>query len=140
MRRLLITGVVAAATFVGMVLPASGSFVSEFSVITNTVQSHNTSDGFAFREEIFQIDNPNNRIGRDKGHCDFRPHNKAKCKVVVWLNGEVGGRGFLRISGNVGPGDSRLNVTAGTDDFAGAAGKAVLSGPNDTVVTVSLVQ
>ena len=41
MRRLLITGVVAAATFVGLVLPASGtSFVSEFSVITNTVQSH----------------------------------------------------------------------------------------------------
>ena len=67
MRRLLITGVVTAATFVAVVIPASASFDSHFAVISETVQSHETDDGFRFREHLFQIDNPSNRIGRDQG-------------------------------------------------------------------------
>ena len=103
MRRLLITGVVTAATFVAVVIPASASFDSHFAVISETVQSHRTDDGFRFREHLFQIDNPSNRVGRDKGGCAQRPHRKIKCKVLVHLNGEVGGFGDLRVSGNFGP-------------------------------------
>ena len=69
MRRLLITGVVTAATFVAVVIPASASFDSHFAVISETVQSHETDDGFRFRDHLFQIDNPSNRIGRDHGGC-----------------------------------------------------------------------
>jgi hypothetical protein len=138
MRRLLITGVVTAATFAAVVLPASASFDSHFAVISETVQSHNTEDGFRFREHLFQIDNPSNRVGRDQGGCTERAHRKLKCKALFHLNGEVGGLGDLRINGNIGPGDDRLNVTGGTGDFAGVAGKLVLS-ERATVNTFSLV-
>ena len=104
MRRLLIAGVVTTATFAAVVLPASASFDSHFAVISETVQSDRTDDGFRFREHLFQIDNPSNRIGRDKGGCAERAHRKFKCKVLVHLNGEVGGFGDLRINGNFGPG------------------------------------
>ena len=139
MRRLLITGVVTAATFVAVVIPASASFDSHFAVILDTVQAHRTDDGFRFREHLFQIDNRSNRVGRDNGGCAQRPHRKIKCKVLVHLNGEVGGFGDLRVSGNLGPGDNRLNVTGGTGDFAGVAGKVVLSGPRGRTLTFSLV-
>ena len=139
MRRLLITGVVTATTFAAVVVPASASFDSHFAVILDTVQSHRTDDGFRFREHLFQIDNPSNRIGRDKGGCAERPNRKLKCKVLVHLNGEVGGFGDLRVNGNLGRGDNRLNVTGGTGDFASVGGKAVLSGPRGTTLTFSLV-
>ena len=139
MRRLLITGVVTAATFAAVVIPASASFDSHFAVILDTVQAHRTDDGFRFREHLFQIDNRSNRVGRDNGGCAQRPHRKIKCKVLVHLNGEVGGFGDLRVSGNLGPGDNRLNVTGGTGDFAGVAGKVVLSGPRGRRLTFSLV-
>ncbi len=138
MRRLLITGVVTAATFAAVVVPASASFDSHFTVISETIQGHPTDDGFRFREHLFQIDNPSNRIGRDHGGCAARPNGKFKCKVLVHLNGEVGGFGDLRINGNFGRGDNRLNVTGGTGDFAGVAGKMVLS-ERTTVFTFSLV-
>ena len=138
MRRMLIAGVAAIATFATVVLPASASFDSHFAVISETVQSHETDDGVRFREHLFQIDNPSNRIGRDKGGCAPRPNRKFKCKVLVHLNGEVGGFGDLRINGNFGFGDRRLNVTGGTDDFAGVAGKVVVS-ERGTVQTFSLV-
>ena len=139
MRRLLITGVVTAATFAAVVVPASASFDSHFAVISETIQSHETDDGFRFRDHLFQIDNPSNRIGRDHGGCVVRENNrKLKCKVLVHLNGEVGGFGDLRINGNFGRGDNRLNVTGGTGDFAGVAGKVLLS-ERTTVFTFSLV-
>jgi hypothetical protein len=138
MRRLLITGVVTAATFAAVALPASASFDSHFAVISEGVRADRTDDGFRFKEHLFQIDNPSNRIGRDKGVCAQRPHRKFKCKVLVHLNGEVGGFGDLRINGNFGPGDDRLNVTGGTGDFAGVGGKVVLS-ERATVLSFSLV-
>ena len=138
MRRTLITGVVTAATFAAVVVPASASFDPHFAVISETVQGHETGDGFVFREHLFQIDNPSNRIGRDKGGCSARAHHKFKCKVLFHLNGEVGGFGDLRVNGNFGRGDNRLNVTGGTGDFAGVAGKLVLS-ERATVNTFSLV-
>jgi hypothetical protein len=138
MRRSLITGVVTAATFAAVVLPASASFDSHFAVIAEGVQSHETDDGFVFRDHLFQSDNPSNRIGRSKGGCAERAHHKIKCKILVHLNGEVGGFGDLRISGNFGRGDHRLNVTGGTGDFAGVGGKVVIS-ERGAVFTFSLV-
>ena len=140
MRRLLITGIVATATFAAVVLPASGWFDSHFSVIADTVKSAERNGVFHFREQLFQIDNPSNQIGRDQGQCIERPHGKALCKVIVHLNGEVGGLGFLRVKGNLGPGDSRLNVTGGTGDFAGAAGKVVLENRRGTIISFHLVR
>ena len=139
MRRLLVTGIVTAATFAAVVLPASASFDSHFAVIAKTVEQHRTNDGFRFREQLFQLDNPSNQVGRDQVRCAERPHRKFKCKAIIHLNGEIGGLGFLRVNGNIGPGDDRLNVTGGTGDFAGVGGKLVLLGPRNTVLSFSLV-
>ena len=140
MRRLLITGVVTAATFVAVVIPASASFDSHFAVISETVQSHETDDGFRFQRSPLPDRQPEQPDRARSWRLRSRSHRKFKCKVLVHLNGEVGGFGDLRINGNFGRGDNRLNVTGGTGDFAGVGGKVVLSLQlYTTVLTFSLV-
>ena len=140
MRRLLITGVVTAATFAAVVIPASASFDPHFAVILDTVQAHRTDDGFRFKEHLFQIDNRSNRVGRDKGGCAERAHRKIKCKVLVHLNGEIGGFGDLRVSGNL----LDRATTASTSPAAPATSRASPArscsrGPRGRTLTFSLV-
>jgi hypothetical protein len=96
-------------------------------VITKEFASHETQDGFAFREQLFASFNPNDQVGNDRVHCR-KAQNKFKCRAIVHLNGEEGGLGFINVNGNIGRGDNRLNVVGGTDDFDGAAGKVVTRG------------
>jgi hypothetical protein len=140
MRKTLIVGIVSVTAFAAISVPAFGSFASHFTVITDAYDTDRLDDGFRFRERIFQIDNPSNQIGNDRGRCVERPRNKFLCKVLVHLNGEVGGLGFLRLKGNIGPGDNRLNVTGGTGDFAGVAGKVNIHGPRGQIVSFALVR
>ena len=124
MRKSLLAAI-AATTALGAVAlagPASARTEFDFSVIDKQVSSHETENGFKFREQLFQIDNPSNQVGNDRVWCRRGDGHKFHCFAIVHLNGEVAGEGFLRVKGNFGRGDNRLNVTAGTDDFAGAGG------------------
>ena len=124
MRRSLLAAI-AAATALGVVSlagPASARTEFDFSVISKEVAGHETQNGFKFREQLFQIDNPSNQVGNDRVVCRQGDGNKFRCRAIVHLNGEVGGLGFLRVKGNIGRGDNRLNITAGTGDFAHAGG------------------
>jgi hypothetical protein len=125
MRRSRLLAAIAAATALGAISlagPASARTEFDFSVFTKQVASHQTESGFKFREQLFQIDNPSNQVGNDRVHCVRGNGNKLRCRAIVHMNGEVGGAGFLRVEGNVGRGDDRLNITAGTGDFARAGG------------------
>jgi hypothetical protein len=124
MRRSLFTAVVGAVALglIALAGPASARTEFDFSVINKQVAGHETENGFNFREQLFQIDNPSNQVGNDRVHCVRGNDHKARCRAIVHLNGEVGGAGFLRVEGNFGPGDDRLNITAGTGDFARAGG------------------
>jgi hypothetical protein len=128
MRTFVSTAIAAALVLALFAVPASARIDHHFSVLTKQVAGHETSDGFRFREQLFQVDNPDNQVGNDRVHCRETDQHKFKCKAVIHLNGEVGGFGFLRVNGNIGRGDSRLNVLGGTDDFTGVAGKVLAHG------------
>ena len=128
MRKFVPAAFVAALALAVFAMPASARIDHHFSVLTKQVAGHETSDGFRFREQLFQSDNPDNQVGNDRVHCRDVGNGKLRCKAVIHLNGEVGGFGFLRVNGNIGRGDGRLNVLSGTDDFVGVAGKVIAHG------------
>jgi len=127
MRRFVPAAIVAALALAVFAMPASARIDHHFSVLTKQIAGHETEDGFKFREQLFQVDNPSNQVGNDRVQCHQRK-DKLKCRAVIHLNGEVGGFGFLRVNGNVGRDDGRLNVLSGTDDFVGVAGKVLTHG------------
>ena len=127
MRKFVLAAAVAGLALAMLAVPASAGIDHHFRVIAKGSSFHETSDGFRFREQLFQIDNPDNQVGNDRVHCRERG-DKLKCRALIHLNGEVGGLGFLRVNGNLGHGDNRLNILGGTDDFAGVAGKIVTRG------------
>jgi hypothetical protein len=128
MRRIVSAAVVAALALVVFAIPASARIDHHFSVIEKNTIFHRDADGFHFREQLFAGFNPNDQVGNAHVACRHRASGKFKCRAIVHLNGEEGGFGFIRINGNIGHGDQRLNVTGGTDDFDGVAGKASVHG------------
>ena len=48
------------------------------------------------------------------------------------LNGEIGGSGDIKYRGNIAPDDFRINVTGGSGDFNGVAGKFVFENLNES--------
>jgi hypothetical protein len=82
-------------------------------------------NAFRFRERLYDPHNRHDRVGRDKARCRVLTRHHFHCHAVVFLNGEIGGQGKLKIAGDAGGGDHRLNVIGGTDDFDGVGGKFV---------------
>jgi hypothetical protein len=128
MRRFVPVFFVSALMLALVAVPASARIDHHFSVLTKQYAQHRHGDVFTFREQLFQADNPANQVGNDRVRCRQTPSHKLRCKAVVNLNGEVGGLGSLRVNGNLGRDDNRLNVLSGTGDFVGAAGKVVPHG------------
>jgi hypothetical protein len=133
MRKVILAGVLAAFGSSALAVPASASFDSHFTVVEKA-RFHQASDGRAFtiRGGLFDPRNRNDRVGRDMGFCKVRPHELLKCRGKMHFNGEIGGFGTIRYRGNVRPGHQRLNVTGGSDDFNGVAGKWVFENLNRT--------
>lgn len=126
MRR--ITGIAVLATAVAVALPSSvaaSSFDHHFSVLSDETSSKRVDNGFKFKDILVATYSNSVRTGRDKGVCHFgnSRRDKLRCKVLVTLNGVVGGRGQLLIKGNIGHGDNTLLVRNGSGDFNGVAGK-----------------
>ena len=127
MGRIVPAVIVAALALAVFAIPASARIDHHFSVITKQFASHATRDGFVFREQLFASFNPSDQVGNDRVRCRKAPH-KFRCRAIVHLNGEEGGFGSIKVNGNIGHGDQRLNIVGGTDDFDGAAGKVVVHG------------
>ena len=127
MRKFVVTAVIATLGVALLAIPASASFDHHFSVIAKQVSGGPVGQhAFRFKDRLFQVHNRDNRVGRDKGKCREGSHRKLRCHAVVHLNGEIGGFGDIRVSGNIGRGDNRVNVVGGTGDFNGVAGKMLL--------------
>jgi hypothetical protein len=64
------------------------------------------------------------RVGRDRWRCraEYHPYN-LKCKGLIHLNGEKGGKGYIRVRGDIHHKDDRLEVRGGSRQFDGVAGK-----------------
>lgn len=127
MRRFLLTGVLAALGAALLASPAI-AFDHHFNVIARQVSGHEAGhNGFRFKDKLFQPHNRDNRIGRLRALCKQAPGpDNHKCKATVHLNGKVGGFGDIRVKGNVGRDDNRVNVVGGTGQFDGVAGKMLI--------------
>ena len=129
MRKFVLAGVIATLGVAMFAIPASASFDRHFSVIEKQVSGGPVGEhAFRFKNKLVQPHNRDNRVGSDQGICREAPHRKLRCRAVVHLNGEIGGFGDIRVRGNIGRGDNRLNVVGGTGDFNGVAGKVLLHG------------
>ncbi len=130
MRKSVLAMVISALAVIGTASPASaGSFDSHFSVNSKTTEVHRTAQGgFAFRDILRDPFDRTDRVGRDHGRCE--PTNERgtnfECRIVVHLNGEVGGFGDLLVKGNASGNDNNLLVVNGTDDFNGVVGKMAI--------------
>ena len=126
MRKFVLAGVIATLGVAMLAIPASASFDRHFSVIGKQVSGGPVGEhAFRFKDKLLQPHNRDNRVGRDQGICR-EAKRKLRCRAVVHLNGEIGGFGDIRVSGNIGRGDNKLNVVGGTGDFNGVAGKMLL--------------
>ena len=128
MRRLAAVAMVAALALALFAVSASARSDHHFTVLSKRTSAHRTADGIRFTDQLFQASNPANQVGNDRVRCRVTAGHKFRCKAIANFNGEVGGSGSVRVNGNLGHGDQRLNVTGGTGSFAGAAGKVVVHG------------
>jgi hypothetical protein len=132
MRNVIVAAVLAALGSVALAVPATASFDHHFTVLEKA-RFHVLSNQelFTIRGGLFDPLNHDNRVGSDHGRCKIRPHEVLMCRGIMHLNGEIGGgSGDIKYRGNVRPDDSRLNVTGGSGDFNGVAGKWVFENVN----------
>jgi hypothetical protein len=125
MRRIVPAGLVAAIAVAALAIPASASFDHHFSVIERQTSSDRSGDTFSFKGKLFATFNRHDRVGRDRGECT-QGARKVRCAARAHLNGEVGGFGDIKVKGNLGRHDDRLNVVGGSGDFNGVAGKVLV--------------
>jgi hypothetical protein len=128
MRKLLLLAAIAALGTMLFATSASASFDPHF-----TVRGH----GFKLRhvgnnrlEFKVKLRKHGSRVGTGHGRCHSVNRRQAKCHIHYHLNGKVGGRGVVKAVGRFGKGRERFNVTGGTGDFDGVAGKVILSHDN----------
>jgi hypothetical protein len=129
MRKFFLAGVIATLGVAMLAIPASASFDRHFSVIGKQVSAEPVGENaFRFKDKLLQPHNRDNSVGRANVECREALHRKLRCHAVVHLNGEIGGFGDIRVGGNIGRGDIRLNVIGGSGDFNGVAGKVLVHG------------
>jgi len=110
-----------------LAIPASASFDHHFSVIAKQVSGGRVGEHAArFKDKLLQPHNRDNRVGRDKGICRQTSHRSLRCHAVVHLSGEIGGFGDIKVAGDIGRHDHRVNVVGDTDDFNGVGGKMLI--------------
>lgn len=124
MRRLTVVTIAALLGAAALAGSASARIDHHFSADIKASETvfHGDRDSFRLRTPLVATFNHENKVGRLQIHCRASGR-KARCAGLVHLTGDVGGEGFLYLRGNLGRDDDSLNVTGGTDDFAGAAGR-----------------
>jgi hypothetical protein len=125
MRKLMLVAVLAVLA-AALFATSASAFDHHFSVLGKTTSGKQVGQHkFRFKDKLLNPRDRGDRVGRDRGTCR-QTHHALRCHAVVHLNGKIGGFGDLRLRGALGQGDHRVNVTGGTDDFDGAAGKMLL--------------
>jgi hypothetical protein len=126
MRKFILAGVLAAISSAALVVPASASFDPHFTVFENA-RFHLLSNErvFTVRGGLYEPFDHNDRVGSDRGRCRVRSEFVLRCRGVIHLNGEIGGSGDIKYRGNLKKHEFRVNVTGGSGDFNGIAGKLV---------------
>jgi len=134
--RKFILAVVVGALGAGLLATSASAFDPHFKVIAREKAGHRVGQtGFRFRERLLEPHNRSVRVGHDRVTCRQKRRHDVKCRALVHLNGRVGGRGDIRVAGDIDTrsGDNRLNVVGGTQQFNGVAGKVIVRKQNSKV-------
>lgn len=131
MRRFVPAALVSVIALAAFAVPASASIDHHFDVHSISTSSHNSKSGFRFSDVLVAPYDRSVRVGRDRGKCSFnQQHRKIHCTVVVNLNGTIGGRGAIKVRGDLERHDNKLYVSGGTHQFNGVGGKVLVHGNN----------
>jgi hypothetical protein len=128
MRKLLLLGALAALGTMLVATPASASFDSHFTVRGHHFKLKPINDhALKFTVELRKS---GARVGHAHGKCHDLSKRQAICHIHYHFNGRVGGKGTISARGRFGKGRERFNVTGGSGDFNGVAGKIILTDDN----------
>ena len=122
---------------------AGASFERQFSVVSRDLRSHEITNGFVGHTELVDPGDFGARVGKGKVRCRFNERSrKARCKILLHLDGTIGGFGDLLLKGNIGRGDRTVSVVDGSGDFEGALGHAFIHHPSepDNLIDFDLVR
>jgi len=129
--RKFILAVALVALGAALLASSASAFDSHFQVLAKDRSGHRVGhNGFRFRQVLLNPNDRSDRVGHDRVTCRQKSQHRQKCHALVRLNGEIGGRGEIRVVGDVGSGDNRLNVVGGTQQFNGVAGKVIVHNKN----------
>jgi hypothetical protein len=129
MRRFILVAVVAA---LGAALLATSAFAFDphFYAHQKYRSGHDIGQNAFVRQD--KLKDPHNRrvrVGRDRWRCRAKDKGaRLKCRALIHLNGRIGGKGYIRVKGDVQHGDKYLNVVGGTRQFNGVMGKVFWNG------------
>jgi hypothetical protein len=127
MRKFVLAAVLAVLGAAVLATSAS-AFDHHFTVLAKQKSSHRAGqNAFVFRDKLLDPNNRSSRVGRDRGKCRVkRQGRKIKCHALIRLNGKIGGRGSIRVRGDLQRGDNHVVVLGGTRQFNGVAGKMTI--------------
>ena len=125
MRKLIVVGVLAAVAIAVLAVPAFASFDRHFSVISKEVSERRIQNGFAFKDKLLDPRNRQDRSAATVASAGSGEARKIRChgRSPQWQDRRLRD---IRLSGDLGPGDRRVNVVGGTADFNGVAGKMLI--------------
>jgi opacity protein-like surface antigen len=122
MRRI-IPAVLAAALASAVLAAPAVAFDHHFSVLAKHTRQSGDRHNFTIKQHLYNIRNQSQHVGDSRLDCRTKHAGKLECQGVVDLDGQVGGRGRLKINGDIERGDNKINVVGGTRNFNGVAGK-----------------
>jgi hypothetical protein len=103
------------------------AFDRHFTVLAKQKSFHEVGqNAFVLKDKLRDPNDRSSKVGRDRFKCREKHRNKVKCHGLIRLNGKVGGKGHIRVRGDLQPGDNHFVVTGGTRQFNGVAGKLTI--------------
>ena len=103
------------------------AFDRHFTVLAKQKSFHEVGqNAFVLKDKLRDPNNRSSKVGRDRFKCREKHRNKVKCHGLIRLNGRIGGKGHIRVKGDLQPGDNHFVVMGGTRQFNGVAGKLTI--------------
>ena len=129
MRRFILAAVLAALA-AGLLATSAFAFDHNFYAYENFRSGHNMGQNAFVRQDTLKRPHPRDvRVGRDRWQCRAKQHPyRLKCRLLVHLNGRIGGKGYIRAKGTFFHKDKYIRVVGGTRQFNGVRGKVFWNG------------
>ena len=104
---------------------SASAFDHHFTVRAKRTLTHEAGPHtIRFKDKLVDPHDRQDRVGRDHWKCRVKRH-KLECHAFIHLNGKIGGKGAIRVRGDLEHNDHRLRVLGGSRQFKGIGGKMI---------------